>query len=675
MLNALFVLLAGLSISPLTLSAHAGDPTAVPPIIDADAVDRAVNPCDDFYKFSCGKWLSDLNMPGEKSTYFHQFTALEDQTQGAIRTLIENAPADGRIAKFYASCMDESSAHTSGLGMLAEAFARIDAAIAPTERAALLAQLHLSGANVLFGFGPAQDLNNAAQVIGFASEGGMSLPERDYYLKNDAKSVETRTEFVRHVSRSLVYAGAVRSVDDGVRSAERVLAFETQLASAAYSLEDQGDPAKINHPIGVEGLRQLVPAFEWETYFATLGLAKLPAALNVTEPDFFAAVNKLLQETPAEDLRAYLKWHVVQRSASLIPGELEDEAFRFWQRYLRGKKANEPRWKRCVSVVGSDLGDEVGRTFVGTLKDADQVKGSTRSMIELVKQIFSANLDRLAWLDQPTVAAAREKLSHVNDKVAFPDVWKDYSKLEVVPTQLLANDVRATELESRRSIAKIDRTVDRAAWQMPPWEINAYYDPSLNEIVFPYGILQSPVFDLRASDAANMGALGATVGHELTHGFDNDGSKYDGFGNVKNWWSDAIRAKFEEGTKCLVEQADKYEVLPGMFVNGTRTLGENIADQGGTKLAYLAYKRMAANRPAAPVVAGFNEEQQYFVSYAQSWCAKRTDESMRLQLISNVHPPEEFRVNGVLMNIPAFAQAFGCADGSKMAPKNRCAVW
>ncbi|MBI3554641.1 MAG: M13 family metallopeptidase [Deltaproteobacteria bacterium] len=661
----------------LTSSAFAtiGDPTQVPDIIDANAINHAVNPCDDFYQYACGKWLGDLSMPSDKSTYYHQFTALDDKTRETLKTLIETAPSGSRLGRFYISCMNESSAAQSGRQTLTDRFANIDLIQNSQQLATAVAQLHLLGANVFFNFGSAQDLNDATQVIGFAAQGGMSLPERDYYLKTDAKSVETRKEFAAHVAKMLVLTDT--SGGYGTPAADQaaaILAFETKLASAAFSLEDQGDPSKINHPVGAAGLKGLAPAFDWDGYFAALGTSA-PAALNVTEPDFYTNLNTVLATTSLDQLKSYLKWQVVKRSAMLMGTATEEESFRFWQGYLAGKKQLEPRWKRCTNIVSSDLGDEVGKAFVDTINGASDTKRQTRTLIETIKGIFSGNLDSLTWLDSPTVAAAREKLSHVNDKVAFPDKWKDYSSVEISDSTLLQNDLNATRFESRRQLAKIGRPVDRTEWQMPPWEINAYYDPSLNEIVFPYGILQSPVFNLKASDGANMGALGATVGHELTHGFDNDGSKYDGLGNVKSWWPDEIRRGFEERAQCLIDQASKYEVLPGLFVNGTRTLTENIADQGGTKLAYLAYKRMSAGRPAAAPVAGFDENQQYFVSYAQSWCAKRTDESMRQQLISNTHPPEEFRVNGVLMNIPAFGETFGCREGSRMAPKNRCAVW
>ena len=649
------------------------DPTLVPQIIDLEAINPAVKPCDNFYQYACGSWLQALQLPADKSTYYHQSTALDDQTSQFMRKLLETAPVGSPLQKFFSNCMDSTDAQANSL--MSENFKFIRGIKTPADLALSVAHLHRIGTNLFFSLSPAQNLKDATKVVGSLAQGGLSFPERDYYLKTDEKSVALRQAFLTHVARSFQLAGLGDENQTSV-IANKILLFETSLAQAALSLEDQGNPSLTYHPISQKNLKKLVSQFDWTTYFQELGLSPTTTALNLTEPKFYSRLQLLLNKTPLEDLKNEMTWQFILRAAPRLQGELRQENFNFWEKNLRGTKEMKPRWKECTSLVEKDLSETLGQAFVEKIQDAQSVKDSTKNLIGWIKSEFSENLNDLNWLDSETVQAARKKLGLINSKIAFPDKFRDQSAVDIKDHSILQNDFSANEFEFNREIAKIGKPLDRTEWYMNAWEINAYYDPSMNEIVFPYGTLQSPVFDLKASNGANMGALGATVGHELTHGFDNDGSKFDGFGNAKDWWAPAIRKKFEQHSQCLIDQANQYQVLPGLSVNGTRTLTENIADQGGTKIAYLAFKKMSAGRPPAPAVGGFNEEQQFFLSYAQSWCAKRTDEGLRYMVTSDVHPPEEFRVNGVLFNLPEFSRAFSCVDGKDtMAPPQRCSVW
>jgi endothelin-converting enzyme/putative endopeptidase len=657
-----------------TLSATASAPNEVPDVIDLDAIDAGANPCENFYQFACGRWLRELQLPADKDSYSHQSTALDDKTTENVWRLLLGLPSDHPLKLFFSSC--ENSKRTSDPAAFAffqKKMSEIDAARTRSELSAVVARLHRAGVRVLFDFGSGQAFADATRVIGYLGQGGVSLPDRDYYLSRDKKFSEIRAAYLEHIQKQM------ETVNWGTENERRALAqlvldFETRLAKAALPMEDAWDPTKVQHPVDLQSLQKSFASFDWRLYFDELGVQLGPDALNLNEPKFFKTLDQLLRNKSLKDLKSILKWNLLRRSAASLAGAAEEESFRFWEKTLQGQQTPEPVWKRCTDLTERRLSDALGEVFVSTIRDADLVKRETSSLIVAIEEEFAKNLDALDWLDAPTREEARAKLTLMNSKVAFPDRWRGLNGLVLKSGPLIENEWSALEFETRRQLQKIGRPVDRDEWGMAPWEINAYYDPSLNEIVFPYGTLQVPVFDLRASVGANMGALGATVGHELTHGFDDSGSQYDGRGNARDWWTPEIRKRFEERAQCLIEQADQYEVLRGLRVSGKQTLGENIADQGGTKLAYRAY-RSRAHVPAAPV-GGFSEEQQFFISYAQSWCTKRTEENLRMLVTSDSHPPEEYRVNGVLVNMPEFSRAFSCREGvDRMAPAKRCSVW
>lgn len=668
-------------ISALTANA-ASLPTGVQPILDEKALDKTINPCENFYQFSCGGWMNSIELPEDKTAYFRQWSGMEDETEKKLNAILEAfAKGDTSLAKskyavklgdYYQSCMNTTESPQASTQLLLAKLIEINKIKNMRSLAAEVADLHLLGVNLFFGFSPGQDFTDSSKVVAMASQGGLSLPEREYYFKTDEKSVETRQKFVEHVAAQFRTVGYRRG--NALKAAQFILQFETQLASAAATMEEKRDPNAMNHPMTVSGFSKLSPSFDWSTYLSHLGVANL-SELNATEPKFYKNFEAILRITPLSALKTYMKWQMILRSAPSMTSSFETENFNFWEAFLQGKKSMSPRWKKCTRLVGEALRDGLAEAFVSA-SNGEAARTKTALLIDAVKKSFLENLAGLTWLDDETRKAAVEKLATLNQKLAFPDHWKTYDGLAVSSMNLLSNTFASAKLESAKLLSEIGKPVDHGKWYMPAWEVNAYYDPSNNEFVFPLGILQPPVLDLNASDGANMGALGATIGHELTHGYDDEGSQFDGRGNLRDWWPAPVRAEFTKNAQCYASQASKYEALPGLFINGATTLGENLADQGGTKLAYRAFKTMSAGRPEAPVFAGqYNETQQFFISYAQSWCGKLRPEKLRSQLQTDVHPPVDYRVNGVVVNMPEFADAFACTVGQKMAPAERCSLW
>jgi putative endopeptidase len=524
--------------------------------------------------------------------------------------------------------------------------------------------------NALFVFRSQQDLKDASQEIGAADQGGLGLPERDYYFRRDARSVALRERYREHVARMLELAGEPPA--DAAKHAATVMMIETALARGAMPVVERRDPYNVYHRLDRTGLERETPRFAWDAYFAALGAPDV-TAINVAVPGFFARLDELLAATPTADLRAYLRWHVLDASARALGAKFVDEDFRFTA-ILTGTERLLPRWKRCVSATDQMLGEALAKPFVRrAFSVADRSRA--QAMIGAVERSFDANLVGLAWMDDGTRARAREKLAQVANKVGFPDRWRDYGAFEVDRTSYLANLVRGAVFESRRQLAKIGRPVDRTEWLITPPTVNAYYNPSLNEMVFPAGILQPPFFVPAAPDAINYGAIGMVMGHELTHGFDDQGRKFDGAGNLRDWWTPEVAEAFTHRAECLVQQFDAYVATADQHVNGKLTLGENIADQGGLKLSYAAYRANRSRRTDRSARDGFTPEQRFFLSFAQSWCTERRPDLERLLANVDPHSPPRVRVNGTIANLDDFAHAFSCPAGSPMAPSSRCAVW
>jgi putative endopeptidase len=664
----------------------------VPDILDASALKdgsdggTAVDPCQDFYQFSCGRWIETTTIPADKDRVMHQSTALMDQTDEKLNELILKlqkgdaalkTKASKQIVDYYQSCMNFGNTVPAAQAILKASLAEVDKLTAASELTPLLAKLHRNGTGAFFAFGSGTDLTDSNSVIGFLEQGGMGLPEPSYYFDKDAKSKEIRMKYVAHIGKILVLAGQNKKT--AARNAKTILALETRLAEKAMPFDERQNPGKTNHPTRREELAKRAPAIDWDSYFSALSV---PASrLNVNEPEFLGHMSEVIRTTPVKDLKAYLAWQVASRNSSEVSPTFDQENFDFWAKYLHGQNQMLPRWKRCTQEIEHSLGYALAESYVKTV-DAQTIRSKIETMIHWIEQTFREDLEGLSgesgWLDSSTKTEALKKLAKLRQKLGAPEKWRDYSTLVTDPALFLASDLRIAEFEDQRDIAKIGKPVDRLEWDMMPWEINAYYDPPKNEFVFPFGILQPPSFDVRASDGANLGAFGGgTIGHEMTHGFDNDGRQYDADGNVKDWWTAETKKKFEERTQCFIHQADSYKVESvGLNVDGKKTLPENLADQGGVKFGYAALKIAKGKHASADLWLGkYTESQQYWIAYAQSWCGKARPETVRQQIKTNPHPPEEFRVNGVLMNRPEFAKDFSCKEGSRMAPKVRCALW
>jgi putative endopeptidase len=651
--------------------------TPVPGGTDPDALDRSVDPCHDFYAFACGGWAAKTSIPPDRPAWARSFSEITERNLATLRGILETdaagnfAPGDDEARKlgdFYATCMDEQRAETSSADTLRQEFAGIDAIADRESLARAVARLHLREVTALFGFHVQQDLKDATEEIGAADQGGLGLPERDYYLKADARSVRLRAQYRDHVARMLELAGESRRI--AARHAGTIMGIETALARGSMPVVERRDPYNVYHRIDRGGLVSAAPSFAWDAYFTELGHPDM-TAINVAVPAFFTQLNQVLETTRTDDLRTYLRWHVLDASARALGSRFVDEDFRF-AAILTGTERLLPRWKRCVSATDQTLGEALAKPFVQrTFSVADRSRA--QAMIVAIERSFEADLGGLPWMDRETRARALEKANLIANKIGFPDRWRDYGALEIDRTSYLANLNRGAVFESRRQLDKIGRPVDRTEWLITPPTVNAYYNPSLNEMVFPAGILQPPFFVPGAVDAVNYGAIGMVMGHELTHGFDDQGRKFDDRGNLRDWWTPTVAEAFTQRAACLVEQYDGYIATDDQHVNGKLTLGENIADQGGLKLAYAAFR---ATRPRATRGAdGFTPDQEFFVSFAQSWCSKRRPDLERLLANVDPHSPPRDRVNGSVANLKDFAAAFSCPVGSPMIPAARCGVW
>lgn len=662
-----------------------GESGSPPPVPKEEApfetanMDLSVKPGDDFFLYANGGWIKRTPIPPEYSRWgsFNQLIeknndALHDISERAANNSAATDPDTKKVGDYYASGMDEAAIQAARTKPLEEELKRIDAVKTREDVLREIAHLHGIGATSLFGFASAQDDKNSTMVIAQAYQDGLGMPDRDYYTKTDDASKKLREQYVQHVTKMLTLLG-----EDATAAAEharKIMTMETALAEASRTQVELRDPQKNYNKMAMADLQKLTPDFQWNEYLKEANLPN-PGDLNVGQPDFFKGADKVFASTPVEDWKEYFRWHLIHATASELSDDFVNENFNFYETALRGTKQIKPRWKRVVTATDDSIGEALGKLYVADYFPPE----SKAKALELVNNLRSALSDRinaLEWMDAQTKQAAQKKLAAINVKIGYPEKWRDYSALRIDRGPFVTNTIRAAAFEVHRELNKIDKPVDRTEWGMTPPTVNAYYNPKLNEIVFPAGILQPPFFNPKADDAINYGGIGAVIGHEMTHGFDDRGRQYDEVGNLRDWWSPESAAKFKERSQAIVKQYSEYEPLPGLHVNGELTQGENIADVGGVKIAYAALQKALAGKPQEKI-DGFTPDQRFFLGFAQIWRSVQRDEDLKLRLNTDPHSPARYRVNGPLSDSPDFKKAFNLPDNCPMVrPANlRVNIW
>jgi endothelin-converting enzyme/putative endopeptidase len=645
---------------------------------DPKSLNRTVAPCDDFYEHACSVWVKNNPIPPERSAW-GRFNELDERNLAITKQILEQAAKaeanrsalDQQIGDFYYACMDETGINQRGIAPLQAELERIRAAKTKLELTPVITRLHRIGVGAFFHFGATPNLVDSTKMIAEVDQGGLGLPERDYYLRDDAKSVELRKQYLAHVIRNFELAGD--SVEAAARKGKAVLEIETALAKGSLDIVTRRNPESQHHPYKVAELISLNPGFDWNKHFEGLGLAGLDT-LNVTHPPFFRAFESVIVLHTLDDLKAYLSWHLIHETAGVLPTPFVDADFEFYGKALEGAKKMKDRWKRCADLVDTQLGDALGQRWVEK-NFPPAAKDRMRRIVKAIEGALARDIDSLPWMSAATKQKALDKLRAIADKIGYPDKWKSYAAAKIARDDLYGNAIRLSELEYIRDLAKIGKPVDRTEWSMTAPTVNAYYDSQHNDINFPAGILQPPFFDNKLDDASNLGAIGAVIGHELTHGFDDSGRKFDGAGNLADWWTEKDGEEFERRVDCFVKQYSDYAAVPGVKLNGQLTLGENVADNGGVRVAYMALQTLMGAKAMREVRGGYTPEQRFFYSYAQVWCSQYTDEAARMRANVDPHSPGRYRVNGVLANSPEFRQAFGCKVGQPMVREPGCRVW
>jgi endothelin-converting enzyme/putative endopeptidase len=651
------------------------------PGLDVSSMDRSVDPCVDFYHYSCGGWQKKNPIPNDQTTW-GVYGKLYQDNLNFLRGILEEAASAKQkrdlvtqeIGDFYAACMDEGAVEKRGISAIKANLEAIDRLKSTRELALLMARLQLSvpGTSFIFNGGSTQDPDDSEQQIAGFSQGGLGLPDRDYYTKDDPKSKEIRERYLQHVQKVFELLGD--NPDAAKKNAGTIMRIETALAQSSLTRVERRDPYKLKNKIKVAELEQLVPNFDWQSYFREIKAPKFEI-VNVAPAAFFKEVNTELSSEPLENWKDYFRFHLVNGYAPHLSSSFVQENFDFYRKYLRGAKEMQPRWKRCVQLVDDYLGEALGQAYVRKVF-SPEIKQRTVDMVKRIEDAMELRIQQLDWMGPETKQQALLKLHTIRNKIGYPDKWRDYSSIKIVRDDLAGNVARASEFEGHRDINKIGKPVDRGEWGMTPPTVNAYYNGQMNDINFPAGVLQPPLFDAKIDAAPNYGNTGGTIGHELTHGFDDEGSQFDAKGNLKNWWSKEDREKFDQRTKCVEDQYAQYVVVDDIHINSKLTLGEDVADLGGEILAYIAWKG-ATKDQSLKSADGLTPDQRFFVGFAQWACSNERPEDLRVRAATDPHSPPEDRINGVVLNMPEFATAFSCKTGQPMVKSSDkvCKVW
>jgi putative endopeptidase len=650
------------------------------PGFDTTSIDKSVDPCNDFYKFACGKFEANHPIPADQPGV-DQFYALYNVNTQSLNKILNQAAAGGagrspdeqKIGDYYKACMDTDAIDAKGLTPLEPLLKEIDAVTSRDQFPALIGKLQRIGVNAFFGYGEQQDFKDASKQIAVVIQGGLGMPEKDYYLRTGAKDVTLREQYVAHVAKMLELAGG--TPEQAAKDAKNIMAFETDLAKSSMGVVDLREPEKTYHMQPIATFQATIPGVDFGAFQDAIRSPRV-SELNNATPDFLPAMLKASHAADMATLKAYMRYQLLTKSAGRLPKKFDAENFDFYGRKLYGQPEQAARWKRCSNSVNAALGEALGKVYVEQYFSGD----SKAKMVQMVNDIEAAmdrDIDQLDWMSAATKARAKEKLHAVANKIGYPDKFRDYSKLEIKPDDALGNQQRAEAFENDRQLNKIGKPVDHSEWGMTPPEVNAYYNPSMNDINFPAGILQPSFYDPSQDDAVNYGHIGAVIGHELTHGFDDEGKKFDAKGNLSDWWTPDDTKKFVERTDCVVNEYGNFVAVDDVKVNGKLTLGENTADNGGLVLAYMAYLDRAKKNGVDLMAKkdGYTAPQRFYIGYAQNWCENSRPEQVRNQVLTDPHSPDHFRANGAIVNQPGFAAAFGCKKGAPMAPVNSCRVW
>ncbi len=663
-------------------SAQSPSAPALPysPSLDLTSMDKSIDPCVDFYTYSCGGWQKKNPIPADQTSWSVYAKLYQDNLR-FLRGILEEAAASKgertqpmqEIGDFYGACMNENAVNQRGVAAIQPHLDAIAALKSERDIATLAATTTLPfGRTILFSAGSTQDPDNSDQIIADLDQGGLGLPDRDYYTKEDAKSKEIRARYVEHVQKVFELLGD--KPDVAKNNADAVMSIETELAKSSWTRVERRNPYNLRNKMTMAALEQLAPGFDWATYYRE---SRYPhfETVNVDAPKFYKQVNSLLKSEPLDHWKTYFRFHVADSFSPFLSQPFVDENFNFYRAYLRGAKEQQPRWRRCVQYTDYNLGEALGQAYVQKVF-SPELKAQTLDMVTRIEEAMHQRIDQLDWMSPETKKQSLVKLAGIRNKIGYPDKWRDYSSVKLVADDFAGNIQRAGAFELHRQINKIGKPVDRGEWEISAATVDAYYNPQMNDINFPAGVLQPPLYDPKMDDAPNYGDTGGTIGHELTHGFDDEGSQFDEKGNLKNWWTKEDREKFDARTKCVDDQYSSYVSVEDVHLNGKLTLGENVADLGGEILAFMAWQSKTSGMNLQPV-DGLTPEQRFFIGFAQWDCANERPDDLRVRAATDPHSPARFRINGVLVNMPEFTRAFGCKAGQPMVRPSAqmCKVW